>query len=363
MEDRRFKLDRCSLAAAADGGNENLVKMCLQKAPPKGQYFDESPLFVAASRGHAAIVKLLLKDGGQDPNEKSKYGRTPLHGAASGGHDNIVKILLDRDDLEPDAKDMSEITPLSDAARYCRVGVMELLLGSGKVDPDAKDSMGRTPLSHAADLGEPAAVSLLLATGKVDPDSIDFMGRTPLSWAAYNGVPDTVRVLLETGRVNPDFKDTEDGRTPLSFAAGSSHYLNNFHGCPRRDYAQECRDICHLLQGRPDLASPPDIQARQRGSYGWPAKCDPLDIIEQLLACNEVNPDAPDKLGQTPLMWAAQNSQVDAVRLLMATGKVNPERRDKDGWTPRTHAEKRRKARKPSYDAAGWDAWENSFDG
>lgn len=362
MEDGRFKLDHYSLAAASDGGNENLVRMCLQKASLGDRHWDECPLSRAAFRGHEGAMKLLLEDDRQDPSAKDRYGRTPLHTAARGGYGNIVKMLIDRDNVELDVPDLSQITPFSAAARYGHVGVMELLLESGEVDPDTRDSMRRTPLSHAAEQGEPAAVRLLVATGKVNLDSKCYMGRTPLSWAAYNGVPDTARVLLGTGRVDINAKD-EDGRTPLSLAAGSLHYLINFNGSKPRDTAQELRDICNILDRRTDLATPSNRSSRQRGSYGWPAKCDPLDIIEQLLACDEINPDSPDHRGQTPLMWAAQNRQVDAVRLFMATGKVNPERRDNDGWTAKIHAEKRNKPTKPAYDAAGWDAWENSFDG
>lgn len=361
IKDSRFRLDENSLAVAAQGGNESLVRLCLEEGHQIPEYYDESPVALAALRGHEAVVKLLLDDGGFYAFEDNRYHRTLLHLAAAGGHDNVAKLLLDRYHVEPNVKDLSDITPLLDAARHGHVDVLKLLLGSGKVIPDARDSMNRTPLSYAAEYGYSEAASLLLATGIVDPDSKDHMGRTPLSWAAENGVADTVRILLQTGRVNPESKDKEEGRTPLSYAAGSSRYLNSFHGAKRRDNAQECRDIYNILQGRADLVSPPDVQARQRGTCGWPAKCDPVDIIEQLLECDEVNPDAQDKQGQTPLMLAAQARQVEAVRLLMATGKVNPELRDNDGWTPRIHAEKGFKPRKLTHyelDERTWDAWE-----
>lgn len=366
MEDGRFKLDHNSLSAASEGGNETLVMMCLQGAFQRDQYWEKCPLSCAASEGHEGIVQLLLDDGRLDPSAKDRYGRTPLHCAASGGHENIVRILLDREDVDPDVKDMSMVTPLSDAAKSGHTGIMRLLLGSDKVDPDTRDSMQRTPLSHASVSGEPAAVSLLLATDKVDPDFKCCMGRTPLSWAAYNGVPGTFRVLLETGRVDLNSRD-EDGRTPLSLAAGSLHYPNNNNtngtAVAYRVTAQKGCDVRHILQERTDLELPPDLESRQQGTCGAPAKYDPLDIIKQLLACDEVNLNAPDHRGQTPLMWAAQRRQVDAVRLLMATGKVKSERRDSDGRTAETHAEKCRKPTRPAYDAAGWDAWESSFDG
>jgi ankyrin repeat protein len=320
MEDRRFKLDYGSLFVASKGGNERLVKLCLQGAPLKSEYWSERSLCIAAYLGHEGAVKLLLEDGRLDPNKPNNYSQTPLHRAASGGHDNIVRILLDRDDVELDLKDVSQSTPFSNAARNGNIGVMKLLLESGKVDPDSRDSSRRTPLS----------------------------------WAASNGVGDTVRVLLETGRVDPNSMD-EDGRTPLSFAAGS------YNHCP--DPSEKVSDICKLLEGRPDLASPPKLNSRQRRAsrVGWQANRDPLDIIELLLACDEVDPDIPDHMGQTPLMWAAQSRQVDAVRMLMATGKVNPERCDNDGWTAKTHAEKRKPKKPDAYDEAAWDAWEASL--
>ncbi|KAJ5670455.1 uncharacterized protein N7477_005818 [Penicillium maclennaniae] len=359
MEDGRFKLDHDSLSAASEGGSENLVKMCLQVSFQEDEYWEKCPLSCAASEGHGSIVKLLLEDGRLDPSAKDRYGRTPLHCAVSRGFENIVSILLDREDVDPDVKDMSMVTPLSDAAKFGHTGIIRLLLGSSQVDPDTRDIMQRTPLSHASVSGEPAAVSLLLATGKVDPESKCCMGRTPLSWAALSGCPDTFRVLLETGRVDLNSVD-EEGRTPLSLAVGGLYYTNKNK---TNGWAQALSDIRHLLRGRTDLGYPPNAEPWQRGPRGAPAKHDPLDVIEQLLACDEVTVDAPDNRGQTPLMWAAQRRQVEMVRLLMATGKVNPIRRDDDGWTPETHAEKGCKPTSPAYDAAGSNLWESPLDG
>ncbi|KAJ6113504.1 hypothetical protein N7523_006821 [Penicillium sp. IBT 18751x] len=357
MEDGRFKLDHDSLSAASEGGSETLVKMCLQASFQEDEYWEKYPLSCAASKGHESIVKLLLEDGRLDPSAKDRYGRTPLHFAAFGGHENIVSILLDREDVDPDVKDMSMVTPLSDAAKSGHTGIMKLLLSSSQVDPDTRDTMQRTPLSYASVSGEPAAVSLLLATGKVDLESKCCMGRTPLSWAAHSGCPDTFRVLLETGRVDLNSPD-EEGRTPLSLAVGGLYYANNNMTNGR---AQALCEIRHLLRGKTDLGYPPNAEPWQREPCGAPAKHDPLDVIEQLLACDEVTVDAPDNRGLTSLMWAAQRHQVEMVRLLMATGKVNPIRRDNDGWTPENHAERGCKPTNPAYDAPGSYLWENAL--
>jgi hypothetical protein len=56
-------------------------------------------LSVAADRGQAEIVRLLL-DAGEDPNRYNPVGghshTTPLHQAAGGGHDAVVRLLVER---------------------------------------------------------------------------------------------------------------------------------------------------------------------------------------------------------------------------------------------------------------------------
>ncbi|KAK8099830.1 ankyrin repeat-containing domain protein [Apiospora kogelbergensis] len=53
-----------------------------------------------------------------------------------------------------------------------------------------------------------------------------------------------------------------------------------------------------------------------------------------LLTTGQVDPDARDNNGRTPLSWAASGDYVDGIRILLETGRVDPDTRDNNGRTP-----------------------------
>ncbi|KAF9777621.1 hypothetical protein IL306_004356, partial [Fusarium sp. DS 682] len=152
-------------------------------------------------------------------------------------------MLLNKGKVEVDSRDKNGRSPLSWAAWNRNEAVAKLLLDTGKVNVDSRDKNGRSPLSWAAEDGNEAVAKLLLDTGKVDIDSRDKNGTSPLLWAAekgrngkYGGIPPpfrpplaawnghevVVKLLLDTGKVDIDLTD-KNGRSPLSWAAGSGH--------------------------------------------------------------------------------------------------------------------------------------------
>ena len=64
----------------------------------------------------------------------------------------------------------------------------------------------------------------LLERKDVNPDQAGTEdGLTPLLWAARSGHEGVVKMLLERENVNPSRAGTEDGLTPLLWAAGSGN--------------------------------------------------------------------------------------------------------------------------------------------
>lgn len=77
-----------------------------------------TPLHVAALRGEAVAVRLLL-EAGADPNAVGERGCTPLHHALEKAHRNVARMLVaagssldakNRDAITP--RDMTKTVPL-----------------------------------------------------------------------------------------------------------------------------------------------------------------------------------------------------------------------------------------------------------
>ena len=74
---------------------------------------DETPLMMAALKGHTAFAKRMIDRGA----DVYKTGWTPLHYAATGGHVEMIKLLLENH-AYIDTESPNKTTPLMMAAQY-----------------------------------------------------------------------------------------------------------------------------------------------------------------------------------------------------------------------------------------------------
>ncbi|KAH4217774.1 hypothetical protein HBH70_194640 [Parastagonospora nodorum] len=167
----------------------------------------QTPLSLAAARGHEAVVKVLVKREDVKADSKDNNGRTPLWWAAGGGHEAVVKVLVERDDVEADLKDNNSHTPLLWAAFRGHEAIVKMLVEREDVKADLKDSNSRTLLLLAAERGYEAVVKVLVEQNDVEADLKDYRGRTLLWWAAARGYEAVVKVLVEQDDVEADLKD------------------------------------------------------------------------------------------------------------------------------------------------------------
>ena len=119
---------------------------------------DESPLMMAALKGHLDLAKKLIERGA----DVNKTGWTPLHYAATHGHLAIMELLLEHH-AYIDAESPNGSTPLMMAAHYGTPAAVKLLLEAG-ADPSLKNQLGLTAIDFANRANRKDSADLIAAS-------------------------------------------------------------------------------------------------------------------------------------------------------------------------------------------------------
>lgn len=118
---------------------------------------DESPLMIAALKGHTELARKLIARGA----DVNKPGWAPLHYAATGGHLKIMDMLLEEHAFI-DAQSPNGTTPLMMAAHYGSTAAVKLLLEAG-ADTQMKNELGLSAVDFAKRANRPDAAELIQA--------------------------------------------------------------------------------------------------------------------------------------------------------------------------------------------------------
>ncbi|MET0310446.1 MAG: ankyrin repeat domain-containing protein [Burkholderiaceae bacterium] len=116
---------------------------------------DESPLMMAALKGHTELVRRLLARGA----DVNKPGWTPLHYAATNGHLPAIRLLLENHAFI-NAQSPNGTTALMMAARYGTPEAVKLLLEEG-AEPDLRNEKGMTAIDFAQGASREDAAKIL----------------------------------------------------------------------------------------------------------------------------------------------------------------------------------------------------------
>jgi len=117
----------------------------------------ETPLMIAALRGHLAWVVRLIERGAA----VQRAGWTPLHYAASGPNPEVVALLLERG-ASLEAASPNGTTPLMMAAGYGAIDGADLLFKRG-ADPNRRNERGLNAVDFARRAGRDALAQRLSA--------------------------------------------------------------------------------------------------------------------------------------------------------------------------------------------------------
>jgi ankyrin repeat protein/uncharacterized glyoxalase superfamily protein PhnB len=266
IEDRESKDVGVFFDACASGDVE-AIRRCLATNPalvratkPGAHYAGLTGLHVAAQRGHAAAVRLLL-DQGADPNAREAGDNTyPLHWAAAHGSVDVVRMLLDGGGDVHGLGDVHELDVIGWATIFRDRGDDDRGDDDRGDDDRSDDDRGNddpatvTPARRAlvSLLVERGAqhhifsamamddLDLIRAVVEQNPDAIDRRmsrfeaGQTPLHFAINRKRDDILDLLIDLG-ADVEAKDNS-GRTALAVAMlrGDDSAMRRLHAAGAR---------------------------------------------------------------------------------------------------------------------------------
>jgi ankyrin repeat protein len=126
---------------------------------------DESPLMMAALKGHEELVKRLIERDA----DVNKPGWAPLHYAATGGHVGIIELLLEHHAFI-DAQSPNGTTPLMMAAQYGSPKAVQVLLEAG-ADVTMRNQLGLSAVDFAQQGGRRESAALITQAIRSKPST------------------------------------------------------------------------------------------------------------------------------------------------------------------------------------------------
>jgi ankyrin repeat protein len=331
-EDRNTPLHPAAISGTAEGVQLLITAGVDVNARNKSGY---TPLHWAAALGTAETVQLLIT-AGADVSARSENGRTPLQQAAALGTAETIEALITagaditaKDELGRSVWDLAQTNEklagtealwalaeaLGKCARLCDYKWWETATASdvqaeldAGANVNARDENGFTPIMISSAIGSAATVRALLDAG-ADVNLHAEMGTTVLMMAMLSNKQETFEVLVQAGAtVDVNFHYLGE---PLLHLIGRAQ-----HGVDGGDNA--------LWAVRWFIDAGADVN--ERGAHGYTLlhiACGDIanaEYCRMIINADNVNVDARNDRGETPLIAAITTEQSESVQLLLDAG-------------------------------------------
>jgi len=299
------------IADAAMKGDKETVRSLLKQAADvnSSQGDGMTGLHWAALNGDVELAQLLLYAGANVRAATRLGGNTPLMLAAQRGHAPVIDLLL-KAGADPKVKGVAGITPLMMAASSGNAEAVELIAKTG-VDVNATETeRGQTALSFAAAFNRPESIKVLLKHG-ADPNRKS-------KW---------IKPLPR--QRGEDQQQMQQQQQPAPQQQAGQRGRGSEPAPAQQTQAQP------QAPAQPQQAAAPP--AGQRGQRGGGQGAAPAGQAAQ--NPNAPQPEDPTASGGnprgefTPLMYATRQGNFDAVLALVESGNVNLNLWSADGST------------------------------
>ena len=160
-----------------------------------------SALWWAAAEGHLEIAKTLIDQGADLEAEDKTHNYTPLVVAAGNGHIDLVGVLIERK-ANLEACGPQKFTPLRRAVFNGKADVAKLLLDKG-AKKNVKDVDGKEALDYAITRKHYDIITLLTSSALA------------FYWACHHNEVEVVRTMIEKRANVNDVTDKKLKFTPL----------------------------------------------------------------------------------------------------------------------------------------------------
>jgi ankyrin repeat protein len=196
------------LIVGRETGNADMARLLIDAGADVNarDRYNASSLDLAAWRGFADLVDLLLDNGAELPPANSQDGQFVAMFAADKGLVRLFNLCVDAG-VDLGLRTESDGSLLHAASQGGSADVVTRLLEAG-FDPNERDRYGRTPLHYAAEMGREAAAKILL-DGGADIDARSSSGETAFNTAQWVERAEMAAFLAAAGA------DTTPRRFPL----------------------------------------------------------------------------------------------------------------------------------------------------